>query len=205
MRTGILLFGGIAVLTLIGLAFVSLPPIRRDERPAEWRRATVSDSVPGSIAEAEAQGTRHPRSRARAAFPTRLATRREIDTAERRCVEVGTANVVRAGDVLASPFALYRQHWHAGVHPPGKVSWFGAHARSGVPTQFILRATRLDTAGPSHVWVGREETLSWGFATILPHLSFGLNNATTFDLPAPGRWLLVATIDQNWGCFVYSL
>ncbi len=205
MRRRFLLFGGIAALTLICLAFVSLPPIRGEGRPAEGRRAAASDSVPRSIAEAEAQGERHPRSGAPAAFPPRLAARREIDTAERRCVEVGAANVVRAGDVLASPFALYRQHWHAGIHPPGKVSWFGAHARSGVPMQLIVRATRLDTAGSSHVWVGSEERLSWGFATVLPYLSFGLNNATMFDLPAPGRWLLVATIDQNWGCFVYSL
>src|SRR5687767_5524504 len=132
MRRRFLLFGGIAALTLTCLAFVSLPPIQRDGRPAEWRRATASDSVPWSIAEAEAQGERHQRSRAPAAFPPRLAARREIDTAERRCVEVGTANVVRAGEVLASPFALYRRDWHAGFHPPGKISWFGAHARSGV-------------------------------------------------------------------------
>jgi hypothetical protein len=205
MRTRILLFGGIAALALICLALVSLPPIRSDGRPPEWRRATASDSVPRSIAEAEAQGERHPRSRAPAAFPSRLAAQRDIDTAERRCVEVGTANVVRAGDVLASPFALYRNHWHAGIHPPGKVSWFGGHVRSSVPMQLIVRVTRLDTAGSSHVWVGKQHTLSWGFATILPYLSFGFNNATTFDLPAPGRWLLLATIDHNWGCFVYSL
>ena len=203
MRRRILLFGGITALALICLAFVSLPPIRSDGRLPEWRGAAATDSVPHSIAEAEAQGKRHPRSRAPARFPPLLAARQDIDTPERRCVEVGTANVVRAGDVLASPFALYAQYWRTGGTP--KVSWFGGHVRSGVPTQLIVRATRLDTARSSHVWVGEKKTLSWGFATILPYLSSGWGNATTFDLPAPGRWLLVATIDQNWGCFVYSL
>ena len=205
MHRRLLLCGGIAALALISLAFVSLPPVRSDGRPPEWRQATVGDSVPRSVDEAEAQGARHPRSRGRSALPQRLAARQDIGVPDRRCVEVGAANVVRAGDVLASPFALYRSHWHAGIHPPGKVSWFGAYARSGVPTQLMVRATRLDSAGYSHVWVGRTEILSWGFARILPHLSFGLSSATTFDLPVSGRWLLVATIDENWGCFVYSL
>src|SRR5687768_4778971 len=135
MRRRLLVLGGIATLTLIILGFVSLPPIRSDGPPAEWRRATASDSVPQSVAEAEEHGARYPRSSGPVAFPKRLAAEQDTGIAERRCVEVGPANVVRAGDMMASPFALYGSDWHRGIHPPGKISWFGAHARSGVPAQ----------------------------------------------------------------------
>ena len=105
--------------------------------------------------------------------------------------------------MIVSPFALYAQYWRMGGPP--KMSWFGGHLRSGVPTQLIVRATRLDTAAASHVWLGAEVTASWGLVRVLPYLPFRMNNVTTFNLPTPGRWMLVATLDQDWGCFVLSL
>ena len=200
MRRRTALVGGLAAVAGL-LTYASFPPIRTVGQP-QWRPAAASDSVPESIAVAEAQGARHPRSSAPGVFLPALAARPHVGTAERRCVEVGEANVVRAGDMLASPFALYARDWHAGIHPPGKLSWFGGHVRSGVAMQLIVRATRLDSAGSSHVHVGAKRTLSWGYAKTR---TYGWSDATMFDLPASGRWLLVATLDQDWGCFIYSL
>ena len=201
MHRRVLFIGGATILTVVCVASVSIPPVRTVGQ-SMWRRSLESDSVPQSIAEAEAHGARHARSRDSAVFPPAVIARPYIGTGERRCVEVGVASVVRAGDVMASPLALYARDWHAGIRPPGKLSWFGGHARSGVPIQLIVRATPLDSAGSSYVWIGPERRLSWGFAKVLRH---GWHDATTFDLPRSGRWLLVATLDQDWGCFVYSL
>jgi hypothetical protein len=193
--------GGVTAIALLGFLGVSLPPVR-SKGTAEWRRATSADSIPSSIAEAEARGGRHPRSVEEASFYPRRDTLAHVGTAERRCVDVGTSNVVRAGDFIAMPFALYIRDWKSGMHPPGKVSWLSAHARPSAPLQLVLRATRIDAATESYVYKGPTRTLSWGFGNLWPH---GWATAAVFDLPSSGRWLIVATLDQDWGCVVLSL
>lgn len=195
----LLLASGVIALGIV----TGVPPVKSQEVDV-WRQAAAADSVPRSIAEAEAQGGRHPRSARPAEFRPRAAESVSVGTAERRCVIVGDANVARSGDLIASPFRLYRDYWRQGAPP--KVSWVAGHRPPlGEPVQLLIEATRLDEPAASYVFLGDVDTFRWSAIAMMELMRIPWGTAAVFDIPTPGRWLLVATVAENWGCFVLDL
>jgi len=108
---------------------------------------------------------------------------------------------VRSGEVVARGFADYPALWAQGA---GKLAFT---TRSGVAPQpspapseaytLLVRAFPLDSGGPEIAWrVPSAGATPDGGGAFFPAF---------VQLPAPGRWLLVAQHAADRGCFVYTL
>ena len=187
---GLAITGVIALVMLVVVRSSAGEPRDRHGRPA-----IGADSVPRSVEEAEAQGRLHPRTSRTAEFDLPPAVRDSvrIGSAARECVEIGDAYFVRAGEFIAGPFALYRQSWSGGM----KLAWFPAHQSRFRRAQVTIRAARLDAPGDARVYL----TAALGLEKVF----FGREPLTGWAVLPGGRWLLVATSDTNWGCFILTL
>ena len=169
-----------------------------------WRPAVGSDSVPRSIEEAERLGSRHPRSTDPVAFQKRWLNRAAVATEDRTCVVVDSANSARSGEIIGANFRAYIEWWSRGAPP--KLAWGAGHRPAiSEPVQLILTASRLDEPAPSHVLVGEVTTYQWSAVALARLLRMQWFEAAVIDPPMPGRWLLVARVGVNWGCFVLDL
>jgi len=183
---------------LLALALVfALPCVAPAQ--AEWlgRAPTAGDSMPATIAEAEAEGARQPR-----ATPNNLMESAPgvtiVGTTERRCVPADR-DVVRSGDFIAGPFAWYNDAWHQGT---GKMWCQPSEMPPEAPT-LIVRATRLDAPAEGRVFETSDVAQpsgpgdsAWTRIRFYP---------TGIRLLTVGRWLLVATAGNNWGCVVVTV
>jgi hypothetical protein len=195
----LLVYGAIA----LGIA-TGVPPITH-RGTAVWRQALPADSVPQSIAEAELQGSRHPRSPEPGVFGQWWLDKATVGTSDRRCVVVGDANGARSGEMVGTPFQLYADYWSRGAAP--KLSFATAHRPPiGEPMHLIVKVARVDAPAASYVFIGRASTVRWSAVVIskLMRIQWGAA-ATAIDPPSPGRWLLVASLGTDWGCFVLDL
>jgi hypothetical protein len=159
------------------------------------RQAATLPRLP-DIASAEADGARHPPGDLRITQPfldRDLAG--SYGTARRTCVEVGDHDVALAGDFLAGSFRLLRANWRPGGL---RKFWWRPRFLADARARFLddgwltIRATRLDTPGTY-----TEDTAD--------HIAFGAGFGffnTAFGLPEAGRWMLVASYEGNWGCFL---
>jgi hypothetical protein len=80
----------------------------------------------------------------------------------------------------------------------GAVMWYPDHAKAEMPPLVVrgrsltdLRDTVRHTTAKPVAWSGR------GQATYL--------FPTGILFPHPGRWLLIATSGENWGCFILTV
>lgn len=174
----------------------------------EWRVAIAADSVPRSIAEAEAFGARFPHLTADSAFPPAVLAMHAPGTSDRRCVPVGdstdvhtrSVDAARSGEFFAAPFSNYAKQWRDNWNPPGKVSWIGAYRARPGKHQLIVRFARIDSASPAYVHKGAIRHVGRGHK-----FPYGMGDAAYFTLPSTGTWLIVATMGAQWGCFVFAL
>lgn len=168
--------------------------------PAQSRRGALEPlPIRTTITEAEAEGMTFPRGPAREHSPTAFAGRLP-GTADRKCVDplrVDLAfmpNQIRSGD-----FVIGGQI--GGSMPPtgghgSKVWWVPYHNPYEFSTTLLVRGVRIDHPSdtirlvrPDYAWpVGGPKTDSF-----FPSGLF---------LPNPGRWLLVATAGDDWGCSI---
>ena len=191
----LLVYGAIA----LGIA-TGVPPITR-RGTGVWREAVPGDSVPRSITEAELQGSRSPRSPELGEFAQRWLDKVTAGTSDRRCVVVGDANSARSGDLIGTPFRFYAEYWRRGAPP--KLLFVAAHRpRIGAPTQLIIKVSRIDALAESYVFIGPVHTSRW--SAELMRIEWG-TAAPIVDPPSSGRWLLVASLGIDWGCFVLDL
>jgi hypothetical protein len=161
------------------------------------RAAQPKDSVPSSIAEAEAEGARWPRAVANNETP---ATTGVVGSSERRCMNVDHVNIARSGDFVAGPFQFYYSTWSGGY---GKLWWQPAWVSRTDTATLTVRVARLDAHVDAAIFAqsflthgtprGEHTRLSPDFYPSGIHV------------PSTGRWLLVATAGPNWGCYVLTV
>lgn len=185
IRAGLAMAGTLGVLALRG-----------DGR--EYGRAPRGgDRIPSTVAEAEAEGLAHAPLPAGVTVSSRvLATR---GSAARRCINADF-HETRAGDFAIGPL-------HSATTLPGDGKMYFAPAwpgRSpgprGVKIPLTVRITRIDTAGPP---LQRLYELSGQYAYIPGDSAMTTPFYTTgIVFPALGRYLLVATAGENWGCLI---
>ena len=196
----LVVYGGIALAVATGV-----PPIKVRGTDI-WRQAVPADSVPQSIAEAELQGSRHPRSPEPAVLGQWWLDRATVGTADRQCVVVGDAIAARSGDLIGNPFRLYAGADYSRRGGAPKLSFAAAHEPPiGETMQLIIRAVRTDAPAESFVFIGRPYTVRWS-GLLLWRLT-----RSQWWVPAgitptsSGRWLLVTSLGTDWGCFVLDL
>ena len=165
----------------------------RATRAIEGGRPSVAaDSMPRAIAEAEAQGARHPR--AEVNNPLQNAPGMAPGSNERKCVSVDGFNAARSGDFVAGAFSGYDQAWRTGY---GKVWWQPANATRDHAPPLIVRATRLGQGDATRVFEFPDITVPVG--------SNMLFYPSGTHVPTTGQWMLVATAGPNWGCFLLTV
>jgi hypothetical protein len=173
------------VLALTIIASVGAAAGRNSLRLFAAQQQPPRHSGLAAVLSAEAEGARY-------AHPTAAqladgATFQNLPgTDQRRCVRAGVNHDVRSGEFMAGPFDYYSWLWQ---QQTAKVYW---QPRISPRATLHVTATDLD----------REETaVAWDFSSVASG-SNGLFFSTSPRVPRPGRWLLVATAEPNWGCFI---
>ncbi len=149
-----------------------------------------------------------------AAFPHAIAqapprTLRSMGTAARKCVEFPRnvdskwafhhAVSRRSGEFETGALISALKAGQA-----GKVWWNPLHKPRPAEATLIVRGTRLDQPAITSRFVSTRyayPVTKDGHA----HLEEYAFYPTGFSLPSPGRWLLVATSEDDWGCFIVSV
>ncbi|MDX2260088.1 MAG: hypothetical protein SFU84_00145 [Gemmatimonadales bacterium] len=109
------------------------------------------------------------------------------------------SQAVRSGDFIAGPFETYNDVWKQGY---GKL-WWHPSEMTPKPPLLVVQATRLDEQAESRVFESSD--IAWpsgpkeSEATSLKFYPTGIR------LPSLGRWMLVATAGNNWGCFIHTI
>jgi membrane-bound metal-dependent hydrolase YbcI (DUF457 family) len=134
-----------------------------------------------------------------------------IPASARRCVAVqDTDAVATSGGVTAGVWSGYRTSW---IRGGGTLWWRTTQPSVGPSDTLSVRAIRLDRALPP----GAERTSS-GRAHLRrvsrsgDTLVFTLNERrrqsafrSDVRVPTPGRWLFIATMGGDWGCFIFRV
>jgi hypothetical protein len=181
--------GWVAWLVTASLCF---PPRSAAQAPP---RVLGPDSTPRTVAEAETLGRLHP--------PARLGIvpgphPSWTGTEARQCVVSTGQLYVRSGEIIAGPFTLGNRRWSRetpklGWAPVGLVH---PDAEGSYPRLQVFAAPVAADAPGLLFEVGQP-------AYTLPDSA--LFYPSRIPLPAPGEWILVATIGDHWGCFTYRM
>jgi hypothetical protein len=151
------------------------------------------------VARAEDEGSRHRRVAQPPVTPVRFLGPYS-GTAERRCVAGVAIGPVRSGEFVIGGQLGESELGKLGAFPGprrgkgAKIWWNPLHSAQGMG--LLVRARRLGTA----------DTLTFS-STILANEGSPTTRffPTGFVFPSAGRWLVVATADANWGCFVLTV
>jgi hypothetical protein len=171
--------------------------LARGEAQRDWtgRPAVPEDSVAQSVLEAEERGSRHP-----PAVTNNAGRYHDSYTGsrERRCVNAD-AGAMRSSDFVAGPFDRYNDLWRQGY---GKLWWHPNEMPSEAP-MLTVQATRLDEVAESRVYETRDIASPSGPGE--SRATSARFYPTGIRLPTVGRWMMVATAGNNWGCFVLTV
>ena len=154
------------------------------------RLITPDDSIPMTVVAAEAWAARYPRLNTPASFGKLVFT----GTADRRCVEVDSANAVRSGEFVTNGFATYNAAWRRGF---GEITWIPLHTTKQMPT-LTVSAVRLDGPALNRIFVQGAHT----HTDDAPAREFYLS---AFHFSSRGKWMIIATAGANWGCFLHTI
>jgi hypothetical protein len=145
---------------------------------------------------AEQEGARSPHGNPQTPPPTFGS----IGTAERKCVEFPPN--VDSKWAFHHPVSRRSGEFETGVlisalkaGQSGRVLWNPLHNPQPVKAALIVRGTRLDQP---------EITSRFVSSQVRAHQEYALY-PTRFSLPSAGRWLLIATSANDWGCFIVTV
>jgi hypothetical protein len=162
------------------LAIAGLPAAGRGQGtdPPTISHPVLLARFPDQVRAAEAGGARYPRSTTGA------------PASPRHCVDASGAANARSGDFLAGPFRDYPTFWYQGT---GKL-WFRPTTVVAGET-LLVRARSLDKRQTVHGY--RLTTIAETFPIQRQFYPSHIH------LPSAGPWLLIATVGQSWGCFLF--
>jgi hypothetical protein len=125
-----------------------------------------------------------------------------MGTAERKCVEFSPN--VDSKWAFHHPVSRRSGEFETGAlisalkaGQPGKVWWNPLHNPQPAKAALIVRGTRLDQPEITSRFVSS----GYGFRGHAESAFY----PSRFSLPSPGRWLLLATAGNDWGCFIVTV
>ena len=127
---------------------------------------------------------------------------RTIGTPERKCVEF-PSNAPRGGTARRSGEFYVGGIDVLNAHTRGKVGWATLHNPEDTKAVLVVRGSRLDRPEITSRFVSSHygwPVLEDGHA----HREYAFY-PTAFSLPSAGRWLLIATSANDWGCFIVTV
>ena len=172
------------------------------QTPAQKRGVAVDSlPIPATIQQAEHEGAIFPRGDTQTPPPPGFDTEKTIGTADRRCVEITErVSTVRG---RSGEFVVSGEIGALMVAQEGKVYWTPFHDPASANATLLVRGARLDHPGITSRFV----STNYAFpatakgSVIRDHAFY----PSSFSLPSPGRWLLVATSGDDWGCFIVNV
>ena len=166
-----------------------------------FARLSVAQRMPVTITEAEKDGAVFPHDSLPAALQPAFAQPPFAGSSvERKCVASLSEAPPSLGSWRSGEFII-RTHF---TGPLGlragkgsKVLWMPLHDPGVRREWVVIRAARLEHPSDSL-------RLTFpGVARSISHTDFGFPSIVTF--PTAGRWLVVVTMDHDWGCFLLNV
>ncbi len=154
-------------------------------------RIMTAQSIPTTIAAAEAEGAAFPHS----AAPRNVSSAYQTPvggTTDRRCVsaaEYRPAGGLRSGDFIIRGGLGMR------ATRGDQILWLPWHNPFEYRDTLVVRAGRLGSPADT-VRITRS---GWAWQMGHPRTDSGFPSTVT--LPSAGTWLLIATAGMDWGCF----
>ena len=157
--------------------------------------------IPATIPQAEAEGAVFlhdaPPTSLQPAFAKPLFGG---SSAERKCVASLSDVPPPLGSWRSGEFIIRTQltgPWGLRAGKKSKVLWMPLHDPGRRRDSVVIRAARLEHPSDSLRLVFP------GVAWSISHTEFGFPSTVT--LPAAGQWLVVVTMDHDWGCFLLNV
>ena len=174
---------------------------------AQPLRIPGASSARGLIAAAEVEGAAYRQSTERGAHPA----------AARKCVDAyNTSDVsdpsgllsIRSGDFAIGGDLGGYLYMNAALHAAGgrrgAIWWHPDHGGPGMPPLVIRGRSLTDLRDTVRHTTTHVATWSTTFPRAVPqtpdHFFF-----SGLAVPHPGKWLLIATSGENWGCFILTV
>jgi hypothetical protein len=149
---------------------------------AATRAQSVIAPPPPTIEAAEAEGAKYPKADSAAEHGMYA---KAFGPKDRKCVDAESHLAARSGEFVAGAFD---HHWKMGN---GRKVWW-APMQTATMAPMLLRATKIGAPGT---------TVTWNFPSVVSNENGYFFN-TTFRFPEAGKWLVVVTSGNNWGCFL---
>jgi hypothetical protein len=158
---------------------------------ASFAHAQERTPVPTTVDAAEAAGAKHPK--AQGTQPAMYAD--AFGPTDRRCVDAdgaATNRTARSGEFVAGPFnpPVFMGNPRGPQGAQRKVWWTPRQGTAMPPLQ--LRAAKLDSPGV---------TVNWTLPSVARANQEDFYN-TFIRFPEVGKWIVVVTAGNNWGCFL---
>jgi hypothetical protein len=147
-----------------------------------------AQAPPRSVETAEADGAKY----SKAADGAELAVFADaFGSRARRCVDAETHVMARSGEFVAGPFDTYVSLAGTGRR---KVWWAPRDTATATMPPLQLRATKVGAP---------DVTVSWTLPSVVRNENgYFFNTLVLF--PQNGKWLVVVSSGNNWGCFVLN-
>ena len=171
------------------------------QAPSPQAGGVYSRPIPASIAEAEQEGANFPRGDTQIAPPRAFDTGGTIGTSDRRCVELtGTVAPLRG---RSGEFVVGGEIGALRAGREGKVYWAPFHDPASVRATLFVRGSRLDQPESTSRFISSNyaSPVAANGSVIGDHAFY----ASGFTLRSAGRWLLIATSANDWGCFIVTV
>ena len=169
------------------------------------QQPTAKPDLPAlaDVAAAEKEGASFPRGLATSVQPG-FGAFADKGSGDRKCVDAKGSKATLSGDFEAGPFEIehgagFTTNWRQGHTKVWFVPRYLANNQPrelGAYEGLLVRGTRLD-APDVHT--------TYRYSTIVrsdrSESGYGFFNSDLW-VPSAGRWMLVATYEKNWGCFI---
>ena len=168
-----------------------------------------SEKIPATVQHAEEEGAAFPHEGVPASLTENFQSITTPGTSERKCVEVPTTSGIQTVYRRSGEFIVGGLIGDLTAGKPNKVWWAPMHEPGSRKATLLVRSSRLDQ--PEITSRFSSSNYGWPVIELRSPPSESIVDRehafypSGFNLPSAGRWLLVVTSANDWGCFVVTV